>query len=293
MAPPSDIDDLLRPRPGRSANGERVTRKRKIDGVLEGPGPKPGPVAKRALSGPEFLNSLADSEAKGLYDLMRKTARRPPTSVVNVSAPVAERLHAVKAKQGTDRDGKWWLALVTCEVWESTDGGHPRWQVDVNAGPAGLVEQIREVLSVESFDRFLRCRTARGESGKVMVKLQRHHVALNADLVKRAAGPVIPLNAGKGGSVSHLCDKTGCARACHLETASLHRDNVDRQRCPGPLLMLFRDEIVEEKPCRHGEQVSSTPVEQFHHSCLGCLQVLELSEDAASVISRLKTGLSL
>lgn len=290
MAPKRTLDDFLSARPADCTNGERASKRTSVasseptsaddDSVHSGLWGSNG-----TPSGPLFLNLLADAEATAVYQLMKSTAHSPPVRRCKLSEADRQRLEGLRALPGSQRDGAWWVDSCTCEVWTGADIGHQRWQIDVGAkGPTSTLSRLSKVLSVESLGRL---RHLGGKGEKRMVKLFRHHVALNADLDKRAAGYVIPLNVGAGGSVSHQCDTAGCARVCHLETTSLHRNNLDRQRCPGPIIVFYKDQILIEVPCSHGAQAGSTSDEQLRRSCLGGLQLVEHSPDSASILAGL------
>ena len=115
-----------------------------------------------------------------------------------------------------------------------------------------------------------------------MVKLPCHHVAYNADLLRRGTAP-LPLDAGAGGSLSHTCDKRGCVRVSHLEVTSEHRDNLNRQRCQGPSLLVFRGVIVQERPCAHAQ--GERHEERLRNSCVGSLRLHTLTDASAGAIA--------
>lgn len=109
-------------------------------------------------------------------------------------------------------------------------------------------------------------------------------MAYNADLSRRDTAP-LPLNAGAGGSLSHLCDKRGCVRVSHLEVTSEHATNLARQRCRGPSLLVFRGRIVQEHLCAHAQ--GGTREELLRNSCLGSLQLHVLTDESAGAIMSL------
>jgi len=233
------------------------------------------------LTGADFLNSLAEDEARGLNDLMQKVG--PPVRACILSDELYQLVSGLQAAPGSERDGKWWTDYLTCEAYGKPDvKDHPRWQIDVHSSD-GLVHRVEKVLSVEAFAMFKSLATA---GDKSMVKLQRHHVALNADR-SRSDGPLIPSDSGKGGSVSHLCDRKGCVRACHLETAIVHKTNLARQRCQGVVLLCFQGVIVQEQPCAHAQAGDGSLTSRLQNSCLGNISVLALSDESARLISQL------
>lgn len=304
MAPNSKMQTTFGFTSARGANDEGEPRKQ-LTGLgvgqskasLKRPGgSEPAPVAKRPkpssstpsadgesgkLTGADFLNSLADNEARGLFDLMKTEG--PPTRSCILSDEQYQLVRGLRAAPGSVRDGRWWTDLLTCEAYGKPDvKDHPRWQIDVDSQD-GLVHRVQKLLSVESFAKFKSLATV---GDKSMVKLQRHHVALNADR-SRSDGPLIPSDSGKGGSVSHLCDRKGCVRACHLETAAVHKTNLSRQRCQGVMLLCLQGVIVQEQPCAHAQAGDGSLASMLQNSCLGNIRVLVVSDESARLISSL------
>lgn len=98
-----------------------------------------------------------------------------------------------------------------------------------------------------------------GPNGQV--KIPCHHLAF----VAGNAGVEIPNNMGAGASMSHLCDSRGCIRETHLELTLQHVDNLERQRCPGVILIVSLDLIIHELPCAHARGNSTE--ERIATSC--------------------------
>lgn len=185
---------------------------------------------------------------------------------------------------GVTHDGNWWLSLLQCEVIELSTSDHPRWQIDVQAtGRSANMTELRAILSPGAIRTFESLATS---GSKKVVRLQCHHVAYNADPARRVTAP-IPVDVGAGASISHLCDRRGCIRAGHLETANEHITNLDRQRCRGAWVLVYRNTIIMERPCGHGrgENVEET----LRNSCLSSLQVDVLTDESAETVAALRS----
>ena len=115
---------------------------------------------------------------------------------------------------------------------------------ELDAGPNSWGKQLKKAVSEEAWQTLTDYTS--------YLKVEAHHVAYNADN-RRVTAP-LPLNVGAGGSVSHLCDEGGCVKQSHLEATPIHKDNTDRQRCLGVVLLYFRGVIVKEVPCKHEKE---------------------------------------
>lgn len=222
--------------------------------------------------------SLADAQAcwqlyKKLCKKLVKRCRLDPQEQVKLASLRA-------ADPATGRDGKWYLEQITCEVvagLKASSAGHPRWQVRLGQGPSSVGQRLKRVLSAGAWETL----TAYTNYLKVEV----HHVAYNADL-RRETAP-IPSNVGVGGSISHLCDERGCCKASHLEATPFHKDNMDRQRCPGIVLLHFKDVIIQEVPCEHGQKQGVSLESQLTSSCIQNIRLVEISSTASTLIQAL------
>jgi hypothetical protein len=112
------------------------------------------------------------------------------------------------------------------------------------------------------------------------VKFNMHHIAYLLN-TKRDAAP-IPDNVGRGGSISHICDRTGCIKPDYLQATPLHRRNLDRQRCPGVLIIHYLGEIFEN-PCLHAVD-EVTLEEKIDLSCRK-ISFFELKDDEAACVT--------
>jgi len=82
-----------------------------------------------------------------------------------------------------------------------------------------------------------------------VVKLYPYHVAFR----QAHGGTLLPNDVGRGSSVSHFCDTSGCTRRDHLALTPRHRENMERQRCQGVTLITFNGIIIQESPCAHAD----------------------------------------
>lgn len=224
-----------------------------------------------------WLRSLSLEEAKHLYKVC--IAGKQLTSLSRVSESdraVLARLHAGPTSEG--RDGAWYAAWSTCRVVTTTEKGtsHPRAQVKLNQGANSLGGQLKAGLSRKAWETLTQYTST--------LKVGYHILAYNA-LPLRETAPV-PLNLGSGGSISHPCDERGCV--LHLEATPVHKDNMDRQRCSGVLVMYFRDTIVAEIPCGHGKDrgVDGTLEVQLKKSCIK-VSLFEMTDEILAVMNKI------
>jgi hypothetical protein len=224
-----------------------------------------------------WLRSLTLEEANHLYRVC--IAGKSLTSLSQVSESdraVLARLRAGPASEG--RDGAWYTAWSTCKVVATKEKGssHPRAQVKLDQGANSLGGQLKAGLSNKAWETLTQHTS--------VLKIGYHILAYNA-LPERDVAPV-PLNLGAGGSISHPCDQRGCVD--HLEATPVHKDNMDRQRCSGVLVMHFRDAIIAEVPCGHGKdrgKDGSLEV-QLKKSCIK-VSLYELTEEILAVMKNL------
>jgi hypothetical protein len=199
--------------------------------------PKQGKVTPNA----EWLAGLSMEDAKAVYKVFRgAVAVKEKYQLGGADKAI---LSSLKAVSGV-RDGPWYTEHVKCLIANisTPTGQHPRWQVRLNAGLSSLGQTLKQAISAKAWA------TLTGYTS--YLKVEAHHVAYNAD-DRRVTAP-LPLNVGAGGSLSHLCDECGCVKPPHLEATPVHKDNMNRQRCLGIVLLYFQDTIVKEIPCKHG-----------------------------------------
>lgn len=203
-------------------------------------------AASTPQSQAEWLQSLDIVQAQAVYELM--CAEKKVSEKLQCSEEDAQDLVFLQASQGSDRDGRWWASWATCEVVDTTakKKDHPRWDPRLNGGPQSAGQKLARVVGPKKFGELLALTN--------WAKFQTHHVAYNSD-PRREAEP-LPLNAGSGGSVSHLCDERGCIKLCHLESTPVHKANMDRQRCGGVVLVHMNGFILAEQPCVHGVKLA-------------------------------------
>lgn len=257
----------------------------KLSKSTEQPHSAPSPTYSAA----KWLNSLSGDEARALDTLMRRSIN------VRASSPLdVELLRQLRSLRGatlpggvTTHSGAWWADRLQCELVTGIkiDGDHPRWQIDVEA-KGGVAVSVKKVVSAAAYADFLLLASV---GKKKMVKLNCHHVALNADIARRDIAP-LPLDAGRGGSVSHLCDRIGCVGLSHLEVSTRHMTNTDRQRCQGPVLCVYRGQIVSEQACTHAKGDDDSELKLLN-SCMGRITLITLSDAAAEHIANSFGGL--
>jgi hypothetical protein len=213
-----------------------------------------------------WLRSLTNEEALKLHRVV--IAGREITDKVQVPESDRVLVAGLRASPSCEgRDGAWYISWSTCKVVITKEKGisHPRAQVDLkNLGPRSLGTQIKKILSGQAWETLSSIGT---------LKIGYHVIAYNALPIREEAP--IPLNLGSGGSISHPCDERGCLS--HLEATPVHKDNMDRQRCPGIFLMVFHGTIVMEVPCAHGKERGQDLEVQLKKSCRK-LRVQEISE---------------
>lgn len=216
---------------------------------------------------PEWLNGLDVQEARLLFTTMlsRVGSKRAST----MSQTDRDALKGAQTRVPlSGRDGRWYVEnyashrLVDLKVGVNQKTGnreHPRWQLNITGLASGTAANaVKRSLTERSWRNLVAV-----AGGAKQVKLQCHHVAYNASS-RRDATP-LPGDLGRGSSVSHLCDTAGCVEPEHLEVASTHAENMDRQRCVGVLLCLVDGFITQEVPCTHGRGDSDS--DRIQTSC--------------------------
>jgi hypothetical protein len=229
-----------------------------------------------------YLAGLSMEDAEALYRVMLSSVKVYEKN--RLDAETVTMLETLDNAVNPNRPGSWYLKHVTCSIAELDPSkqiagqqkpGHTRFQVRMGQGSGSRVGQIKAALSLKAWETFK-------ELSSTSVKIFYHHIAYNADL-RREAAP-IPANVGVGASISHLCDEVNCICQAHLEATTVHRDNMDRQRCIGIRLLCFRGFIVDEVPCSHGRKLGETLDTQILASCLQ-IEVMEISEGSFAACS--------
>jgi hypothetical protein len=210
----------------------------------------------------QWLNSLAALEAMALCSEMRAAVGfNPSVQVSGGASPV--NLGCLSTNE--PRSGNWYLEWAQCEIINlaAPSTGHPRWQPTIvrkvggtPVNPTSLGRLIKAHLAPAKWDSLKSLASSNGQ-----VKIPCHHLAFRS----KNPGISIPANMGRGSSMSHLCDSSGCIRGEHLELTSHHVDNLERQRCHGVTLIVAVDLILHEIPCSHGR--GNIPAEQIATSC--------------------------
>lgn len=226
--------------------------------------------------GAGWLNSLTARESQLLYKVLIVQGKGYKLSTVGLTdAQVKEVMELTAGSPASDRDGSWWINHITCHISGLTaQAGHPRVAIETKfsallPSPGSTLRSIFDTLGKGPGNRLISLGQAlglRGKSGRSQVKLQAHWIAFRAAAASDSE-KLLPVGLGKGGSISHLCDVTGCLRADHLESTPKHADNMVRQRCPGVVLLTLRGMIVQEVPCKHGKGKSDTLLGDLMASC--------------------------
>lgn len=265
---------------------QRGTGDTEQNDLLEG-----GEQASKGVANPDqqatspiavYLAGLSMEDAKALYHVMLSSVK--VFKKVRLDAETVVMLETLDNAVNPNRPGAWYLNHVTCSIAEFDPSkqiagpqkpGHTRFQVKMGQGSGSRVGQIKAALSPKAWSAFQ-------ELSGTSVKIFHHHIAYNAD-PRRESAP-IPSNVGMGASISHLCDEANCICQGHLEATTIHKDNMDRQRCIGIRLLCFRGFIVDEVPCMHGRKLGATLDAQLMASCLQ-IEVMEMSEGCFAACS--------
>lgn len=145
----------------------------------------------------------------------------------------------------------------------------------LGTGTVSLGQKLKSVLSSPSWA--LVKSGCNSQVKKPTLHLSGHHIALAARLLNDPAP--IPLDCGKGGSVSHICDVAGCIKPSHVLKALKHKANMARINCPGSQLITYGLVILEFRPCAHAERDpfglidNSTCCARLNHTDLADLRV--------------------
>ena len=238
-----------------------------------------------------FLLELSDSDAQALYQVMR--ANIEVSQFYPVSVQQMQALANLQSK-GSTRDGQWYCKLVTCLTARpkksksdnvATGNSHGRFQFRLEGGAKSVFGQLQQSMSKNAIQRLKALNISQ------QAKIGYHLIAYNSK-PSRALEP-IPLNIGSGGSIDHLCDRQSCIQLDHLRVSAVHGDNLDRQRCTGICLLVFRNIIVKEIPCKHGMKAvnnAQASLESFiRHSCLR-IQIVEISDNEFELMKTIGAG---
>lgn len=222
-----------------------------------------GAGARREFARMRWLNSLADVEASDLYRLMLEvvgTLTRHHYIFSDEESSLdglIERTRKFKAVN-SGRNGQFYLDLIECHIGKSPPTkrsykrSHPKWNVKASNVAAKLCLIVKR----EKYDALM---TLGAKSHSV--ELSYPSVVYNARSPRREEDRIPESD----GVLSHLCDRRGCIRMQHLETAS-YASNNERQRCRGITLHIFKNTIIKECPCTHSR--GGTLDEKLRTSCM-------------------------
>lgn len=162
-------------------------------------------------------------------------------------------------------DGDFWSNWATCTILKH--GKHERHMFNLaaksgkvatpGAGSQGM--QLQQALGGRESQEWIALkaipRTPAVAALRSHVKVWPHHLACKANPV----GGNIPLDAGQGGSVDHLCGSSGCIIPEHCIACPQHKVNTDRIGCEGIMLHYMGSIITAVYPCPHqvGEDLFS------------------------------------
>lgn len=114
-------------------------------------------------------------------------------------------------------------------------------------------------------------------------KIQSHHLAWAATSTDHEP---FPFDIGSGSSIDHLCGQKMCHRKEHLSLAAQHRTNIMRINCPGILLLVHEDEIVQESPCNHAFVEEITSLESLLLNSCKKVSIQRIDDQTAAIISQ-------
>jgi len=210
-----------------------------------------------------FLNALNPTEAAELYSWLVGFKRCVP-GTAHIFQDRTDKMQYVRSLRGIRRitspgqvnadvvthPGQFWLEWATCLMVSSKAAlVINRQQVDVpyTKRPASVRTELWEAL----FDGVVPART--GCDSTRTQSFMAHHIAY---ATHKSDGPL--RICGAGSSVSHRCDGGECVRPSHLTFVQSHRDNMDRQRCSGLILVVRGNVIVKESSCIHDRDSDDT-----------------------------------
>lgn len=240
----------------------------------------------------QWINDLPKDVRGNLFNIVREQlygastgANQRLRSVTPLLDEEGTVLKSLAARDGDLRTGLWWFNLVECEVVVSTAKGkdHWRWQVKLEAGPDSVAAKLRRTVGKEAWKSLT-------SQNSTLFKIGAHILSYAAS--DRFDLKPIPLNVGSGGSISHLCDRNSCINQKHLVATEVHKDNLDRQRCLGVLILHINGSIVSERPCKHSGvgKLSDASAEELHNYLLNsCMRVnlQELDSERETIIAKL------
>ena len=167
-------------------------------------------------------------------------------------------------------DGAYWASWATCRTVKG--GKHVRHAFNLkNAnGKAATPHNprmkscqgadLKRILTTPEWQALKKIPRPASAATKTNVKIWAHHAACVANPLLADLDEKVPLNAGAGGSVDHVCGTNGCMTPEHCNRCDVHQANTDRIGCLGIELHHLGQVITAVTPCRHavkGELLSS------------------------------------
>lgn len=219
-----------------------------------------------------WLKSLSPQSSRNLYNVLYETV--DPIDETASAFPANFRyFQTLNPGVSNLRTGADWIDYTTCSkipvgaAGVEMGAGYPRLQIQFNrTGPNvpfktphkrihgldPLGKRFKSALTAEEWAAFKGyCLSGTGTSNKVSVKIMCHHIVYNAK-AKTAGGAIaeLPSGTGAGASVEHLCDNK-CIKEAHLVATTTHALNLERQGCPGALLLCHGGVIMQVINCPH------------------------------------------
>lgn len=177
---------------------------------------------------------------------------------------------------GIERNGTWWQDHITCEC-SPRKGAGARWQPRIRAASNKALTSLGRWFT----DQFRETRVKKLPDQPKIPEAQLVWMHMHLQTA-------VPEDLGNGSSMSHFCDRGFggsdpwcCVRESHITWEASHQANMDRQRCSGNTLIIYRGRIVKVSVCRHstGDGLS----ERLNTSCRRVFIIPLLDEEVRGV----------
>lgn len=207
----------------------------------------------------KWLNSLTSESAFKLLKLME--AVEGPVRVVCNWDDSINLGDFVSISPDTIPDGEYWAAWATCRTVKG--GKHVRHAFNLKNtnGKATTPHNprmkscqgadLKRILNPQEWEDLKDIPKPAATTQKTNVKIWAHHAACVANPLLSHLDEKVPLNAGAGGSVDHVCGLNGCITPEHCLRCDVHQTNIDRIGCLGIMLHHAGPVITAVTPCKH------------------------------------------
>jgi hypothetical protein len=205
-----------------------------------------------------WLNGLSSSDADRIWKFIRLNSAAEFTD--NSSVPGDLSGYQQLNHEASEKSGEEWRVHNTCLHLTRGQGllfgqRYTRYQLQFKSAVgvvtpqkvSAILYRLKRELSVQAWEG-LKALASANESRKVTFTL--HHIAYTWQRTKVPGLPPIPLNAGSGGSVAHLCDNA-CQEPAHLFVTPVHGDNINMRNCLGPTILVKEGVILQTVHCPH------------------------------------------